>query len=70
MWYNDKQRRLGKRFTQEIRNKVRSIRRSPKATAIRYDSTRTAILDIFPYMIHYTIDESQKAIIISAVFQS
>lgn len=70
MWYNAKQKGLGTRFTQRIRNKVHSICRYPKATAIRYDSTRTSILDIFPYMIHYTINESQKTVIISAVFHT
>ena len=67
-WYNDKQKGLGKRFTHKIRLRVHSICKHPKAGAIRYDDTRTAILDVFPYMIHYIIDELQKTIIISAVF--
>ncbi len=69
-WYNARQKGLGKRFTTKLREKVRFIRQHPQAAPIRYDSIRTTVLDIFPYMIHYSIDESQKAVIISAVFHS
>lgn len=69
-WYNAKQKGLGKRFIQKIRLRVHSICKHPKASAIRYDNTRNAILDVFPYMIHYTVDELQKIIIISAVFHT
>lgn len=70
LWYNDKQKGLGIRFTQKIRLKISSICKHPKAGTIRYNDTRTAVLDVFPYMIHYTIDELQKIIIISAVFHT
>lgn len=70
IWYNSKQKDLGKKFTQKIRLKVDLICKHPRAFTIRYENTRTAILDTFPYMIHYTIDESQKTIIISAVFHT
>ncbi|MFV0530051.1 MAG: hypothetical protein ACK5MD_01255 [Flavobacteriales bacterium] len=55
-WYNSKQRGLGKQFTDEVRFKVLFICKNPNAVAIRYDYTRCAILDVFPFMIHYTID--------------
>ncbi len=67
LWYNYKQKGLGKSFTAEVRKKVRSIKQNPKAFNIRYDNVRTAILDVFPFMIHYSIDESNKSVIISAV---
>lgn len=68
-WYNSKQKGLGK-LTQEVRSKVSFIRKSPKATTVRYDDTRCVVLDVFPFMIHYTIDESNKLIIIAAVFHT
>lgn len=40
------------------------------AVAIRYKNTHTALLDTFPYMIHFTIDENQKLMIISAVLST
>jgi plasmid stabilization system protein ParE len=69
-WYNSKQKGLGKRFTKELREKVKFIRLNPKTIAIRYLNTRTAILDVFPFMIHFSILEKQKKIVISAVFHT
>lgn len=69
-WYNDKQHGLGKRFTQEVRSKVLYIKEHPKSNAIRYNNTYCAVLNIFPFMIHYSIDETQKMIIIAAVFHT
>ncbi len=69
-WYNSKQKGLGKRFTNEVRSKVLFIRENPKAVAVRYDDTRCAVLDVFPFMIHYTIDQPNKTIIIAAVFHT
>lgn len=69
-WYNERQPGLGKRFTNHVRQKVRFIRKNPKAAAIRYDDVRTAVLDTFPYMIHYTIDEANKTVIVSAVLST
>ena len=69
-WYSQRQTGLGKRFTEQVRKTVSFIRKNPTAVAIRYDNTRTAVLEVFPYMIHFTIDEAQKLIIISAVLST
>ncbi|MDT8414583.1 MAG: type II toxin-antitoxin system RelE/ParE family toxin [Flavobacteriaceae bacterium] len=69
-WYNSKQKGLGKRFIKEVRSKVLFIRENPKASTVRYDGTRCAILDVFPFMIHYKIDKPNKTIIIAAVFHT
>lgn len=67
-WYNKKSQGLGKRFTAEIREKVRFIKQNPTASNTRYDNVRTAVLNIFPYMVHYIIDEANKTVVVSAVF--
>ena len=69
-WYEEKQRGLGKRFMQEVRSKVSYIRSKPKATAIRYDETRCAVLDVFPFMIHFIVDDALKLVVVSAVFHT
>lgn len=69
-WYNDKQKGLGKRFTREVRSALLHIRQHPKAIAIRYDDVRCAVLDIFPFMIHFSVDEQRETIIILAVFHT
>ena len=69
-WYNGQQKGLGKRFTAEVREKVHFIRQNPKATNVRYNSVRTAVLNVFPFMIHFTIEEKNKTIVISAVLHT
>ena len=53
-WYNKRQIGLGKRFTAEVREKVHFIRQNPQASNIRYKNVRTAVLNVFPFMVHYT----------------
>ncbi len=67
-WYNSQKKGLGKRFTASVRKKVSYIRENPEHIAIRYGETRTTKIDTFPYMIHFTIDEENKTVIVSAVF--
>lgn len=69
-WYQTKQPELGKRFTGEVRSKVSFIRRNPKACAKKYDNFRTAVLNTFPFLVHYTIGEIGNAIVISAVLHT
>ncbi|MDB5114565.1 MAG: Plasmid stabilization system protein [Mucilaginibacter sp.] len=68
LWYNSKQKDLGKRFITELRQKINLIKQNPYTSANRYDEVRTAVLEIFPFMIHYTIDEVQKLIVIFCSF--
>jgi plasmid stabilization system protein ParE len=70
LWYNKQQIGLGKRFTAEVREKVHFIRQNPKASNIRYKNVRTTVLNFFPFMIHFTIDEKNKTVIISAVLHT
>ncbi|AKP51281.1 type II toxin-antitoxin system RelE/ParE family toxin [Cyclobacterium amurskyense] len=69
-WYNSKEKGLGNRFIQAVRNKVMLIRQNPKISSIRYDTVQTAVLDIFPFMIHYTVDDFKKIVIIVGVFHT
>jgi plasmid stabilization system protein ParE len=69
-WYHTKQPGLGKRFTSEVRSKVSFIERNPMACAKKYDDVRTAVLNIFPFLVHYTIDEIKNVIVISAVLHT
>jgi len=69
-WYSKRQDGLGKRFTAEVREKVHFIRQNPKAFNVRYDCIRTAVLNVFPFMVHFTLDESNETIIITAVLHT
>lgn len=66
-WYNDQQKGLGKRFTKEVRSKILFLSQNPMSSSIRYDEVRCAVLSIFPFMIHYFIEEANKTIVIVTV---
>lgn len=69
-WYNEKQKGLGLRFTQAIRDELKFIRQNPLAVVNRYRNVHTCVVHTFPYMIHYIIDDNRKAIVVVAVFQT
>jgi len=69
-WYESKQDGLGKRFTLHVRNQLNSFKRNPYRFINRYGETRTMVLDVFPFMAHYIINEPQKLIVIAAVLHT
>lgn len=69
-WYNEQQKGLGKRFTTQLRNIIRRAQGNPRAFPVRYHNTRTALMDDFPFMIHYQVDEDSRQIIIAAVLHT
>lgn len=58
LWYNSKRKGLGKEFAFEIRKTVNYICNYPLAFPKKYEEIRVAVVDIFPYTIHYYFDES------------
>ncbi len=66
-WYNDQQKDLGKRFLNAFDKKIHSISITPGTGSIRYDNVRCTMLKVFPYVIHYTIDNINKQIIVLRV---
>lgn len=69
-WYNSRQQGLGKRFTFHVRKKINLIKSEPFIYVNRYDEVKTAILDAFPFMIHYSVENSDKLITISAILHT
>ena len=69
-WYNKKQKGLGKQFSQSVRKTVSFIKNNPLTFSTRYENTKTAIIERFPYMLHYSIDDVKKIIVISAILHT
>ena len=69
-WYNKQQKDLGKRFTTEVRNAIKHIEKNPENIAVRHRNVRALKTKVFPYMVHFVIDEPNKTIIIKAVFST
>lgn len=70
LWYNEQKPGLGRRFTVEVRHKVHYLCRNPKASVVRYSKVRTAVLNVFPYIIHLVIDEKNGTVLILAVLHT
>jgi hypothetical protein len=68
-YYNKQVDGLGKRFANEIKNTVKTLKKNP-FFQIKYDNVRCLPLANFPYMIHYTINESLKLVEIFAIIHT
>ena len=66
-WYNKKQPGLGSKFHAEVKGYINKLKINP-FFQVRYDDVRCLPLKIFPFMIHFTIDEAEYIVIIKAVF--
>lgn len=69
-WYNDREPGLGRQFTTAIREKVQFIKNYPKSAPVRYENVRTSLVENFPFMIHYRVENENHRIIVSAVFHT
>lgn len=56
-WYNDQQPGLAKRFIIDMKQTLRSIEMNPYSYAVRYQNIRLANFPVFPYAVHFIIDD-------------
>jgi len=68
-YYNEKQKGLGKRFHFAVKNPVSVLRKNP-FYQIRYDEVRCFSVKRFPYMLHFTVAEEARTVIIHAVIHT
>lgn len=68
-WYNKQQKGLGKKFHSAILNSIESLIKSPHFE-MRYDNVHCLPLNKYPFMIHFTIDEVKKIVVIRAIFHT
>lgn len=68
IWYNNIQIGLGKRFLDSIIKEIALIRKNQLLYEIRYDDVHTALINTFPYLIHFSIYE--KMIVVKAVYHT
>ncbi len=67
-WYETIQKSLGKRFLKSIKDEIKILRVNPHLYQIRYDKTRVALIQTFPYLIHFEI--YKKEIVIKAIIHT
>ena len=57
-WYEDQQPGLAAQFLDALEYKLAYIQQAPFHYQFRYRNVRTAVLEQFPYSIHYTVEDT------------
>jgi ParE toxin of type II toxin-antitoxin system, parDE len=68
IWYEEVQKGLGKRFVKSFKNEVVILKVKPHLFQNRYDETKVALIESFPYLIHFEINNTD--IVIKAVIHT
>lgn len=66
-WYNEQKPALGRKFHAEVKAYFKKLKTNP-FYQVRYDNVHCLPLKKFPYMVHFTINEKEKIVIVRAVF--
>lgn len=61
---------LGKRFKIDLTKIIVQLQNNPQIFGFRFNEFRTAALQIFPYQVHYIIEEGSWTVIIFAVLHA
>lgn len=61
---------LSKRFIVDLESTVKRISNNPYTFGKRFKNFRTANLSVFPFQVHYTIDEEKNVVIIFAILHA
>ena len=67
-WYKNIDIALAKRFLNSVKGSIKSIKSNPYQFQVRYDKTRVVLIETFPFLIHFNIEEND--IIIKAIFHT
>lgn len=68
-YYDEQQTGLGEKFESTLNKHLLILQKNP-FFQIRYDDVRCIPLKKFPFMVHFTIHEADKLVIIRAVFHA
>jgi plasmid stabilization system protein ParE len=69
-WYNKAQNGLGTRFLKNVKEKINSVAENPETIQIRYNYVRIAVVNTFPYTIHFQFNIQQNTILILGIFHT
>jgi len=69
-WYNQVRPGLGKELVERVRQRITELRANPLTCQIRYSEVHTALVEQFPYMIHYYVDQQNKTIVVISILHT
>ena len=66
-WYAEQQKDLDLRFAAAVKDTLSNILKMPTAYAVRYRNVRIAHTKVFPYNVHFYIDETKVQVVIIGI---
>jgi len=69
-WYAEQQAGLDARFAAAVKETVTNILKMPSSYAVRYRNVRIAHTKVFPYNIHFYIDEDKAQVVIIGIIHN
>lgn len=66
-WYKEQQSGLDEKFELSLRVAIANILKMPSAYAVRYKNVRIAHTKIFPYNVHFYIDDEKEQIVVIGI---
>ncbi len=69
-WYKNQKLGLEKRFALNLKNNIKRILENPFLFEIKYSKIRISYLKVFPFGIHYFVNEHQNEIVIVAILHT
>lgn len=69
-WYNEQQAGLSKRFYTQVENKLEQVAEHPFLYGIRYAEVRCALVDDFPYLVHYYVREKEQRVTVLGIIHT
>jgi plasmid stabilization system protein ParE len=69
-WYNFKTLGLGDEFKRQAISKINSLKKNPSIYTIRYADVRCLLIKNYPFLVHFTIDETNSLVKVFAIFHT
>lgn len=69
-WYKGQQKGLEKRFASEVKITLSYLIKNALLFQVKYKTVRTAFTEVFPYDVHYHLNEETKTITILGLFHT
>jgi hypothetical protein len=69
-WLNEKQAGLGDRLFNLVKRQTSGLSTSALQYAIKYDDIRCMLIERFPYLVHYRVNEQTKTVRVEALLHT
>ena len=69
-WYNEQSSGLGTRFQKQTKSQINKLKSTPNNYSVRYANVRCMLIKKFPFLVHFTVDDTLLLVEIFAVIHT